>query len=255
MQIDQIAVNTAQTNVNGATIIAPVAGLVEEVNTSVGQQVSAGSSSSSTSSGSGSAASSSSSSSSSSHAIVLITPGLFQVTGNVSDAQVNEIAVGQSAQVLPAGSQQAVPGKVTAVAPVATVTSGVATFPVTVVLNGIQRSLRTGMSASVTIIVNQVVQVLTVPTSAVHTTASGSTVQVLVNGQPQSRVVTVGASDATRTQILSGVNIGDQVVIAKITGTVPTTGTGGTLRGLGGGGVFVGGGGGGRFAGGGGGGG
>ena len=35
-----------------------------------------------------------------------------------------------------------------------------------------------------TIVINQVVHVLTVPTSAVHTTASGSTVQVLVNGTP-----------------------------------------------------------------------
>ena len=260
VQIDQIAEATAQTNVNGATITAPVAGQVEEVSISVGQQVSAGSSGSSgTGASSSSASSSSSSSNASTHAIVLITPGLFEVTGSVSDAQVDEITVGQSAQVLPAGSQEAVPGKVTAVAPVATVSSGVATFPVTVVLNGTNPSLRSGMSASVNIIVNQVVQVLTVPTSAVHTTGAGSTVQVLVNGRAQARSVTVGASDATRTQILSGVSDGDQVVIATITGTVPASGSGATGArglggGLGGGGTFAGGGGRG-FAGGGGGGG
>ena len=246
VQIDQVALNTAQTNLNGATITAPVAGMVEEVNVTVGQSVSEGSSSSN---GTGS----SSSSSSSSTNIVVTTPGLFEVTGSVSDAQVNEIAVGQPSSVLPAGSQEAVTGKVTAVAAVATVTSGVATFPVTVTLNGTNNSLRSGMSASVSVTVNQVVQVLTVPTSSVHTTGSGSTLQVLVNGQPQTRAVTVGATDATRTQILSGISDGDQVVIATITGTVPST-TGGTgARGLGGGGgFFVGGGGGGRGGGGGG---
>lgn len=255
VQIDQIAVNTAQTNLNGATITAPVAGMVEEVNVSVGQQVSAGSSASGSNGTGSSGTGASSSSSSSSTNIVLTTPGLFQVSGSVSDAQVNEIAVGQPAQVLPAGSQEAVTGKVTSVAAVATVTSGVATFPVTVTLSGTNKSLRSGMSASVSVIVNQVVQVLTVPTSSVHTTGSGSTLEVLVDGKPQTRAVTTGASDANRTQILSGINNGDQVVIATITGTVPTTNSGTGARGLGGGGgVFFGGpgGGGGRAGGGGG---
>ena len=230
VQIDQISVTSAQTALSGATITAPVGGTVEEVNVTVGQQVSNGSSSNA------------SSSSSTTHSIVLITPGLFQVTGSVSDAQVNEIALGQSAQVVPAGSQEAVTGKVTSVAAVATVTSGVATFPVTVTLNGVNNSLRAGMSASVSIVVNQVVQVLTVPTSAVHTTSAGSTVEVLVGGQPQTVPVTVGASDANRTQILSGVNLGDQVVIATITGTVPTSGTGSGGGRFGGGGLGGGGG-------------
>ena len=60
--------------------------------------------------------------------------------------------------------------------------------------------------------------------------------------------MTVGASDATLTQILTGVKVGDQVVIATITSTIPssTTGTGRSLTGGGGfgGGGFGGGGGG-----------
>ena len=91
----------------------------------------------------------------------------------MSDALVNEIAIGQTAEVVAAGSSKAVAGKVTEVAEQATVTSGVATFPVTVVLSGASPSLRPGMSASVSVVINQVVQVITVPTSAVHTTGSG----------------------------------------------------------------------------------
>jgi len=180
------------------------AATVEEVNVTNGQQISTG----------GTGGASSGSSGTATHAIVIITPGVFEVTGSVSDALVNEIAVGQAAQVVAAGSSAAVSGKVSSVAEAATVTSGVATFPVTVVLSGANPALRPGMSASVSVVINQVVGVTTVPTSAVHTTGTGSTVTLYVNGKPVPTAVTVGASDATLTQILSGVKVGDQVVIA-----------------------------------------
>jgi multidrug efflux pump subunit AcrA (membrane-fusion protein) len=229
VSIDQVSADNAQRAVDQSTLVAPAAGVVGEVNVSAGQQVG---------STGGNGSSSASSSSASSHAIVLLTPGAFTVSGTVTDAQVGEIAVGQRADILPAGSTEAVTGKVTAVAPEATVSSGVATFTVTITLDGSQPALHAGSSASISVIVNQVVQVLTVPTSAVR----GSTVQVLVNGAPQTRPVQVGASDALRTQILSGVNPGDPVVIATVSGTVPTTST------TGGGGIFgAGGGGGGGF--------
>jgi len=242
VSIGQVAADTAQRQLDQSTLVAPVAGVAGEVNISAGQQMSA--------SGTPSASGSSSSSSNSGHDILLLTPGSFSVTGTVADAQVGEIAVGQRARVLPAGSTQAVTGKVTSISPEATVTSGVASFSVTVTIDGSQPSLHAGSSASISVIVNQVVQVLTVPTSAVR---GGAAVQVLVNGVPETRAVTVGASDALRTQVLSGLNEGDQVVIATVSSTIPTTTTGAGAGGLfgvggaGGGGVRgAGGGGGGR---------
>jgi multidrug efflux pump subunit AcrA (membrane-fusion protein) len=245
VQIDQLNVASAQAVVSGTTLVAPQNGVVAAVNVSVGDFVSSGASSASSGSGgsSGAAASNSSSGSSSSAAIVVITPGSFEVTGSLSDALVNRVALGQKAQVTVAGATEAQTGEVSAIAQQATVTSGVATFPVTVTLDGSDPSLRAGMSASVSVVVNQVVGVLTVPTSAVRTSAGGSTVQVLVNGQPQTRTVQVGAADALRTQIISGLNSGDQVVIATVSASVPSTQAGGGLFGGGG---FGGGGGGGR---------
>jgi multidrug efflux pump subunit AcrA (membrane-fusion protein) len=165
------------------------------------------------------------------------------VTGTVSDSQVNLVAAGQGAQVTPAGSTQALLGKITSIAPAATVSSGVATFAVTAQLTDTSNAIRPGVSASVNIVINQVVHVLTVPTSAVHTTAGGNTVTVLVNGLPKSVPVTIGASDPTRIEITSGLQINEVVVIAIITSTVPSgngasvLGGGGT-RGTGGGGGF-----------------
>ena len=224
IQIAQVSVNTMQHSLDGATIKSPIAGVVSQVNIAAGQSVSGGSA--------GAA--------SSSYAIVVYSPGSYYVTGTVSDAQVNLVAIGQTVAVTPAGSSQALQGKVTAISPAATISSGVATFGVTAQLTDTSKSIKPGISATATIVTNQVVHVLTVPVSAVHTTATGSTVEVLVNGQPKSVVVTTGASDPTRIQIVSGLQLNQTVVIAVISSSVPSSGAGSALgtggtRGTGGG--------------------
>jgi RND family efflux transporter MFP subunit len=226
--VDQVNVQTAQRNLNQATMTAPVSGTVSAVNVTAGQSVSA---------------------SSSTHAVSIISPGAYAVTGAVSDAQIGEVAMGQLARVTPAGSTQALTGKVTSIAAVATVTSGVATFPVTVTIDGANPGLHAGVSATVNVIVSQISQVITVPTAGVRTAGAGSTVRVLVNGKPETRTVQVGASDPTRTQILSGINEGDLVIVGTTTSSTGTTR--GTNRGNGRGGGAVPGGFGGGFGGGG----
>jgi RND family efflux transporter, MFP subunit len=219
IQIDQVNVNTMQHQLDGATLTAPIPGIVSQVNVKAGQSVSAGGTT---------------------YAIVIFSPGSYNVTGTVSDSQVNLVAVGQSAEVTPAGSTQALLGKITSIAPAATISSGVATFAVTAQLTDTSNSIRPGVSASVNVVINQVVHVLTVPTSAVHTTGAGSTVQVLVNGAPKSVSVQTGASDPTRIQIISGLQLNQVVVIAVITSSVPSSngnsvlGGGGGVRGGGG---------------------
>jgi HlyD family secretion protein len=208
-----------QHQLDGATLTAPIPGIVSQVNVKAGQSVSAGGTT---------------------YAIVIFSPGSYNVTGTVSDSQVNLVAVGQGAEVTPAGSTQALLGKITSIAPAATISSGVATFAVTAQLTDTSNSIRPGVSASVNVVINQVVHVLTVPTSAVHTTGAGSTVQVLVNGAPKSVSVQTGASDPTRIQIISGLQLNQVVVIAVITSSVPSSngnsvlGGGGGVRGGGG---------------------
>jgi HlyD family secretion protein len=226
IQIDQVNVDSIQRQVDGATLTAPIPGIVSQVNVKAGQSVTGGGTT---------------------YAIVLFSPGSYNVTGTVSDSQVNLVAIGQAAQITPAGSTQALPGKITSIAPAATVTSGVATFAVTAQLTDTSNAIRPGASASVTIVINQVVHVLTVPTSAVHTTAGGSTVEVLVNGVPKSVTVQTGATDPTRIQIVSGLQLNEVVVIAVVTGSVPSSngnsvfGGGGNRGGGGGGAVRAGG--------------
>ena len=217
IEIDQVNVNTIQHELNGATLTAPIAGIVSQVNIAAGQAVSGGGTSSA-----------------STNAIVIYTPGAYEMTGTVSDSQVNLVAVGQTVQVTPAGSTQAVLGKITAISPAATISSGVATFGVTAQLTDTSNSIKPGISATASIVVNQVVHVLTVPTSAVHTTGAGSTVTVLAGGVPHAVAVQTGASDPTRIQITSGLQLNQTVVIAVITSSVPSSGGTGTALGAGG---------------------
>src|SRR5450631_3943240 len=223
----QQAVTTAQDAVAEATLTAPTAGEVAQVNLSVGSTTSGSSSS-------GAAASASASASQ----FILLTPGSFEVTSTVSDSVVSEVTVGQNAVVTAAGSTNGLPATVISVGVIATVSSGVATFPVTVQITGSHPSLRDGMSATVVVVVNQVVGVLTVPTSAVHTTGTASFVNVLQAGKLTPVTVTVGSADSLRTQITSGLSVGQTVVIATVTSTIPTTGAAGagtTRRGAAGG--------------------
>jgi multidrug efflux pump subunit AcrA (membrane-fusion protein) len=220
IQIDQVNVNSVQHQLDGATLTSPISGIVSQVNIKAGQSVTSGGTTS---------------------AIVIFSPGSYDLTGTVSDSQVNLVAVGQGVQVTPAGSTQALLGKITSISPAATVSSGVATFAVTAQLTDTSNSIRPGVSASANIVINQVVHVLTVPTSAVHTTTAGTTVTVLVNGKPKSVPVQTGASDPTRIEITSGLQLNQVVVIAIITSSVPSSngasvlGGGGTRGGGGGG--------------------
>ncbi len=221
---DQQTVGNDQKAVTEATLLAPTDGQVAQINTAVGSSAGSTSSTSTGSATGTAAAAAGSTSSSSTTQFIILTPGSFQVTSTVSDSVVSQVAVGQKAVVTAAGSSNGLPATVTSVGIIGTVSSGVATFPVTVQITGSHPSLRDGMSASVTVVVNQLVGVLTVPTSAVHTNGTTSTVNVLKSGVSTPVVVTVGSADATRTQITSGLSEGDTVVIATVSSTVPTAG-------------------------------
>ncbi len=229
----QQAVTNDTTSVNESSLLAPAGGTVAAINVTVGNAITTASTSAASSAAAASAASPTAAN------FIILTPGSFQVTGTISDSQVNQVAVGQHAVVTPAGTASGLAGTVTSVGQIATVASGVATFPVTVDVTGTHPSLRDGMSATISVIINQVVGVLTVPSSAVHTNGTTSTVQVLTNGVPSSVVVTTGAADSSRTEIQSGLSAGETVVIATVSSTVPSSAAatrGGTFGGGAGGG-------------------
>ncbi len=101
---------------------------------------------------------------------------------------------------------------------------------------------REGMSASVEIVVEMRQNVLLVPSQAVRS-AQGSQVVSLVTGEAmEERPVEVGLSDGRDTEIISGLQEGDKVVLPESAVITPRSGGpggfGGGRGGFGGGGIL-----------------
>jgi HlyD family secretion protein len=122
------------------------------------------------------------------------------------------------------------------------------TFPVTVQLGAGTPKVFDGSGADAVITTGSARNVVTVPNSAIHSTAGGQhSVTVVKGGKTTTVRVTLGVSGSDATQVKSGLQTGQQVVLADMSQPLPnstnSTGTGtGTFRipGVGGGGAFPG---------------
>jgi multidrug efflux pump subunit AcrA (membrane-fusion protein) len=260
---DDAAVKQAQATVTAdenaldeTTLHAPISGTVTAVGGSVGatvsgsgSSVSGGASSSSSSSSSSSAvgASSSSGSSSSSAFVTLDTLQKLEIVAGFAEADATKLAVGQPATItFPALTNVEVAGKVTAVSSTSTVVSNVVTYDVTIVLVNPPSTVKEGMTANVSVINQTRSNVLELPSSAITTTGTRSTVELLTNGTTTVTPVTTGLVGSSSTEIVSGLKKGDVVVVPTVAITAASssssTSTGGGAGGFGGSGGFGGGG-------------
>ncbi len=225
----QAKLTTAQTNLTNARLTAPVTGTVATVNIAVGDQVTGGGTSSGGSGASGSGASGSGSaagSSSSSAAIVVITTDAWVVSTSVTSADLPLLKQGMQAQITPSGSRALVFGTVSTIGVIATSTSGVATFPVTIAVTGSPKGLYAGSSATVAIIVKEIANALTVPTAAIRTEGGKTVVSKLIDGAGVTTPVQVGMVQGSSTQVTSGLAEGDQVVVTGLSGSGSGSGSG-----------------------------
>jgi RND family efflux transporter MFP subunit len=191
----------AKTALTAASMTSPIAGTVAQVNVATGDEV-------------GNAASGGASTGSSATAqIVVISTTSWVVEASVGSEDLPQLKKGLQAEITPTGSTTKVFGTVKSVGIVASSSSsGSASFPVTIAVTGSPKGLYAGGAATVTIIVKQVENVLSVPTNALHTENGKTVVHRMVNGSQVSTPVTVGATYGTSTQILSGLKAGDKVV-------------------------------------------
>ena len=107
-------------------------------------------------------------------------------------------------------------GKVIEIDNVGTVSSGVVSYTVKISLDVQNESIKPNMSVSATIIISSKANVMLVASSAVKTQGGSSYVEVLANGVPERKAVTVGDSNDTQTEITSGLNEGDLVITQTI---------------------------------------
>jgi macrolide-specific efflux system membrane fusion protein len=144
------------------------------------------------------------------------------MTVALSEADISKVHVGQSATItLDALSAVKLAAHVASISTLATTSSGVVSYNAILGLDDSNPQVKAGMSASASVIVHQVSGV-TLPNSAVAGGGSVSSVNMLRNGRPVATPVVVGLQGDSRTQIVSGLSAGQQVVVRT---TLPALGT------------------------------
>jgi macrolide-specific efflux system membrane fusion protein len=139
-----------------------------------------------------------------------------------SESDIGKVKVGQAATVsLDALSGVQLGAHVTAISTVATTSGSVVSYNATLTLDQTDSRVKPGMSASASVIVGQATGV-TVPNSAITGTGSLATVTVTKNGKQTQKQVAVGLKGTDRTQIVSGLSAGQQLVVKT---TLPPLGS------------------------------
>jgi RND family efflux transporter MFP subunit len=157
---------------------------------------------------------------------------------NLSEIDVSQVKPGQKATItIDSLTDKTFTGKVASVDKVGSVTSGVVNYPVLIKFDTSSDEILPNMAGSVSIIIATKSDVLLVPSSAVQTQEGQSTVKVLRNGQQESVSVEIGLSSDTQTEIVFGLNEGDEVVTGTVSsgrttqgGESPFGGFGGAVR-------------------------
>lgn len=197
-------VAAAQTNLDLAElrlaqsqIVAPIAGTVANVIINEGELASPGA-----------------------PAITVVNEAAFHITVSVDEIDIDQIALGQAVEVsVDALPNTAVSGTISEIAPTSATSGGVVTYLVTINIDSAQSDeLRPGMSASASIVVDEVDDVLTVPNWAIR--LNRETGEAFVNilqagGTIKEVVVETGLRNEQFSEVLSGLSAGDTVVLTN----------------------------------------
>lgn len=217
-QVDaaEAALAIAERNRNLAELTSPIDGTVIFVAMAVGDEVSAGSTDA---------------------VITVQAAGGYIVEATVSLSKIEGVEVGQMATAELPAFASTYDAEVSSVGVANVSETSAPSYTVVIAIDAGDDALRVGATAQVTVTLASVEDVLTVPISAVSRSDSGVTVTVLEDDGPQVVPVEIGAVGTERVEIVSGLTVGDRVVLADLIQAVvgDESGTDTGLTGLGGG--------------------
>lgn len=194
---------------NSATITAASSGVVSDLSLAEGNTIAASSTTSSTSGAT----------IVSSQTVGKINDPSGQIIATVNLPEIDIISVkaNQKATItLDAYPDNTFTGKVLAVNTSGSVNSGVISYPVTIVLDSVEVEIYPNMAVSVEIITSIKTDVILVPSAAIQLINNQSTVQIMKDGEVSTVSVEVGSSNDSQTEIVSGINEGQEVVTSTI---------------------------------------
>ncbi len=196
--VDQakVALDSARLALERATLRAPLDGVVARVDVAPGEYVSP-----------------------QMPAIALVDDSRFWIKADVDEADIGWVEVGQEVQItLDAFPGHGITGRVSALAPSATLGSGVVSYRITIEINPTDLPLRGGMTANTEIVRDRRDDVLLVPNRAIWIDADTGRpfVEKLVNGEVVITFVEQGAANDLESEVLSGLQEGDQLVVRSV---------------------------------------
>jgi HlyD family secretion protein len=223
----EVDAGSAQRNLENTVLHAPVAGKIASINGVVGEFLTAGSATTPLAPGNvplpdvNTGVSTTDQSSSGTPGgpafIVLDDVNTFQIVAPFAEADAARIKLNQPVQV----TFDAVPdltrtGRVVGIAPTGTDVQGVMSYYVAVVLDELDPRLKDGQTAAAHVVVDQLNDALVVPNAAILQSGGTGVVNVLdPSGVHRQVQVQLGLPGDSVTQVVSGLDEGQQVVVAQ----------------------------------------
>lgn len=199
-QVTQAELNVQQARLaaEGGELVTPISGVVTQVNIKPGELPSAAR-----------------------PAVVVTDISQFHIDISVDEIDIAKLREGQPVEVtLDALPEARLIGHIARIAPTPTSVAGVVTYPVTVVIDKADVPLRSGLSATASIVTQELKDVLVVPNRAIQIDRSSGRafVEKLVNDVPTRIEIQIGARNETQSQVVSGLKEGDELAIRSGTG-------------------------------------
>ncbi|MGD9495423.1 MAG: efflux RND transporter periplasmic adaptor subunit, partial [Armatimonadota bacterium] len=155
------------------------------------------------------------------------------VLAEVDEVDISRVALNQpvdiSVETLPNAQ---ITGHVDKIFPQGQEEENVVYFPVRIKIDKLHPDLRPGMTADVSILIAERENVLLVPDAAIDRSGGRAVVQVVETegAEPVDRPVRVGVTDYEQAEIISGLKVGEKVLLPPAATEMPTGGPGGPGR-------------------------
>jgi HlyD family secretion protein len=191
VQAAEQALSRAQAELAAATLVAPYAGVVLEVNASEGETVAAGA-----------------------PVLRLTDPTQVEAEATVVEEDFPLVKVGQKVELyFDAMPAAAVTGRVARIVPQRSAATATPVYPVYIALDEVRPEMAPGMTVDASVVIDKREDVLRLPRSLVRTRPDGTAALKVWNGvSTEERTVQVGLRGNQYVEILSGLAEGDQVV-------------------------------------------
>lgn len=177
----------ARQQLGDTAVYSPLDGIVQQKRASVGEYLAAGA-----------------------PVVDIVRMNPLRLQAEVPERDASTVRFGQSVRVTVAGDANVYLGQIKRLSPVITAQNRMLMVEADVQNNGL---LRPGSFAKAEIVTNDAKMAITVPNSSIVTFAGIEKVIVVQNGKALEKPITTGRRNGDWTEIVAGVNVGDQVIV------------------------------------------